>query len=416
MKEFSEIYDRGTIERMKRMAASLPERDRRAYAATEAYKSGGAGVRGIARLFGMSTETIKRGKDDLHSPERLPAPGRQRHVGAGRKGICYEQVGLEAAFDALVKTHIGGDPMNKDIVWTDLQPSGIVASLAEQGFSISENTVRALLKKKDIRKRKPVKTVATGGVDPDLRNEQFENIEMLRADYEKQGFPVLSVDTKKKEFLGGLHRDGELYSQNGVPLERFDHDFPYLAEGRVVPHGIFDLNANKGFITIGTSAETPAFVAESLGLWWNYRGRYDYPDADHILLLMDSGGANAARSVQFKHEMLKLATQTKLIIRVAHYPPYCSKWNPIEHLFFPHVTRSLQGVYLDSPETMRKYINERATTSTGLETRAYILDKEFERGVKEAAPLPEGLPLEKHAILPQWNYTCHPSTYYQDLN
>lgn len=184
----------------------------------------------------------------------------------------------------------------------------------------------------------------------------------------------------------------------------------------MVPHGIFDLNVNKGFITLGTSAETPAFVAESLGLWWNYRGRYDYLDADHILLLIDSGGANAARGIQFKHEMLKLATRTGLEIRIAHYPPYCSKWNPIEHLFFPHVTRSLQGVYLDSPETMRRYINERATTSTGLETRAYILDNEFERGVKEATPLPEGFPLEKHDILPQWNYTCHPSTYYDDLN
>lgn len=416
MNKFFKVYDEAAIERMKRLAESFSERDRRAYVATEAYKLGWGGVRAAARLFGMSTETIKRGRDDLKSPGRLPAPERQRHVGAGRKGICFEQVGLEAAFDALVKTHLAGDPMNEGVVWTDLQPSGMVAKLAEQGFSISENTVRALLKKKEIRKRKPIKTVATGGVDPDLRNAQFENIEKLRAFYEQQGWPVLSVDTKKKEFLGGLYRDGKLYSKDGVPLERFDHDFPYLAEGRVVPHGIYDLNANKGFITIGTSAETPAFVAESLGLWWNFRGRYDYPEAGHVLLLMDSGGANAARGIQFKHEMLKLAARTGLEIRIAHYPPYCSKWNPIEHRFFPHVTRSIQGVYLDSPETVRRYINERATTSTGLVTRAYVLDKKFERGIKESVPLPEGLPLERHNVLPQWNYTCHASDYYDRLN
>lgn len=416
MNKFFEVYDKATIKGMKQLADRLPERDRRAYVAAEAYKLGWGGVRAAARLFDMSTETIKRGKDELASPERLPAPGRQRHVGAGRKGICYEQKGLEAAFDAIVKTHLAGDPMNVNVVWTDLQPSGIVAGLAKQGYSISENTVRALLKKKEIRKRKPLKTVAAGAVDPDLRNAQFENIERLRADYEKQGLPVLSVDTKKKETLGGLYRDGKLYTQGGVSLERFDHDFPHLAEGKVVPHGIFDLHANKGFVTIGTSAETPAFVAESLGLWWNYRGRYDYPEAGHILLLMDSGGANAARGIQFKHEMLKLAARTGLEIRIAHYPPYCSKWNPIEHRFFPHVTRSIQGVYLDSAETMRRYINERATTSTGLETRAYVLDKEFERGIKESAPLPEDLPLERHAELPQWNYTCHPSDYYDNLN
>ncbi|MEM1224040.1 MAG: hypothetical protein AAGH40_14925 [Verrucomicrobiota bacterium] len=184
-----------------------------------------------------------------------------------------------------------------------------------------------------------------------------------------------------------------------------------------MPHGIYDLHANTGFITIGTSAETPAFIAQCLGLWWNYRGRYDYrSNTGHALLLMDAGGANAARSIQFKHELLKLATRIRLKIRVAHYPPYCSKWNPIEHRLFPHVQRSIQGIYLDSAETMQKSINQRATTSTGLVTRAYILDKKFERGVKEALPLPDGLPLERHHKLPEWNYTCHPSDYYDCLN
>jgi len=227
---------------------------------------------------------------------------------------------------------------------------------------------------------------------------------------------VLSVDTKKKEFLGGLYRDGGLYSQDGVPLKRFDHDFPHLAEGKLVPHGIYDLQANTGFVTIGTSAETPAFVAQCLSLWWNYRGSYDYAEAGHLLLLMDAGGANAARSIQFKHELLKLAARTGLEIRVAHYPPYCSKWNPIEHRLFPHVQRSIQGIYLDSAETMKESINQRATTATGLVTRAYILDKKFERGVKEELPLPDGFPFTRHLCLPEWNYTCHPSDYYKSLN
>lgn len=148
--EFTDIYDERTIKHMKQVAESLSERDRRAYVAAEAYKVGRrGGVRAASRLFGMSTETIKRGKDDLESPENLPGPGRQRHAGAGRKGVCFEQDGLESAFDALVKTHLAGDPMNEGVVWTDLQPSHIVDELAGQGFSISENTVRALLKKKD---------------------------------------------------------------------------------------------------------------------------------------------------------------------------------------------------------------------------------------------------------------------------
>jgi hypothetical protein len=258
--------------------------------------------------------------------------------------------------------------------------------------------------------------LAIGDVDPDLRKAQFENIRELREDYQKRGLPVLSVDTKKKEFIGGLYRDGKLYSVGGEPLKRYDHDFPYLAEGKLVPHGIYDLKANTGYVTIGTSAETSAFVASCLNRWWNHRGRYDYPDAKEVLLLMDSGGANAARSIQFKHELLKLAKRTGRSFRVAHYPPYCSKWNPIEHRLFPHVQRSIQGIYLDSAETMRKCINERATTKTGLVSRAYILDQKFERGVKETRPLPDGFPLERQTVLPEWNYKCHPSDYYTRLN
>jgi hypothetical protein len=124
-----------------------------------------------------------------------------------------------------------------------------------------------------------VKSLAPSKVDPERRNAQFEYIAHLRADYEQQGLPVLSVDTKKKEFYGGLYRDGKLYSQNGESLKRYDHDFPYLAEGKLVPHGIYDLHANTGFVTIGTSAETFAFVARCLGRWENYRGRHAYPDA-----------------------------------------------------------------------------------------------------------------------------------------
>lgn len=256
---------------------------------------------------------------------------------------------------------------------------------------------------------------AIGSCDPEERDDQFEKIKFLRTRYEAKGWPVLSVDTKKKEFLGGLYRDGKLYCLDGEPLKRFDHDFPYLADGRVVPHGIYDVVNNSGFITLGTSAETPGFVAECIRGWWNYRGRHDYPGCKRLLLLMDGGGANSHRVHQFKREMIKLATQIGLEIRIAHYPPYCSKWNPIEHRLFPHVTRSLQGVFLDSAETMRSYINEKANTTTGLITRAYILDKKFEYGYKDDVALPVGFPLVRSDKLPKWNYTCHPSPEYSGL-
>lgn len=227
----------------------------------------------------------------------------------------------------------------------------------------------------------------------------------------------MSADTKKKEFLGSLYREGRLYMRHDGTLKRFDHDFPHLATGKIIPHGVYDIANNTGFMTLGQSAETPAFVAESIGLWWNYRGRYDYPGVSRILLLMDGGGANSSRSHAFKNELIKLATRIDRTIQVAHYPPYCSKWNPIEHRLFPAVTKCIQGVALESADTMGHYINERARTTTGLITRAYVFNKVFSRANSCAAPVPETFPFVREKVLPQWNYTCFPSkAYVERLN
>lgn len=198
-------------------------------------------------------------------------------------------------------------------------------------------------------------------------------------------------------------------------MKRFDHDFPYLAEGKVTPHGIYDLQANTGFLTLGTSAETAQFIGSSLKLWWDYRGRYDYAEAREVFLLFDGGGANASRSHQFKLEMLQLAARTGLTLQIAHYPPYSSKWNPIEHRLFPHVTRSIQGIYLEDPETVRQCINERCRTSTGLSARAYVMDRVFSRGQKTEETVPDGYPFVRNTTLPNWNYTCYPSGLYNKL-
>jgi len=138
-------FDEVTTSRMRAFAERLSEIDLRAYAAVEAYKLGRGGVTFIAELLGMSPETIKKGQRDLDDPSRLPADNRQREVGAGRKGVLVEQPGLEEAFEAAIESHIAGDPMNADIKWTDLQPSQIIAKLGDQGFELSENTVRSLL-------------------------------------------------------------------------------------------------------------------------------------------------------------------------------------------------------------------------------------------------------------------------------
>lgn len=148
-----------------------------------------------------------------------------------------------------------------------------------------------------------------------------------------------SAWTQKKEFIGKLYRAGHLYTQ-AAPVEVFDHDWPSLAEGIAIPHGIYDLSLNRGYIQLGNSHDTSAFACDSLQYWWDHHGSSQYPQATSVLLLCDAGGSNNARHYLFKQDIQQLANTIGLEIRVAHYPPYTSKYNPIEHRLFPHLTRA----------------------------------------------------------------------------
>ncbi len=159
------------------------------------------------------------------------------------------------------------------------------------------------------------------------RNEQFERIAELKASYRAAGNPVVSMDTKKKEQIGNFYRDGSLYTTAAV--QTFDHDFTSFSQGVVIPHAIYDLHLNQGFINIGISRDTSEFACDSLRHWWDQKGRFDYPHATSILVLCDGGGSNSARHYIFKQDLQSLVDEIGVEIRIAHYPPYCSKYNPV---------------------------------------------------------------------------------------
>jgi hypothetical protein len=237
------------------------------------------------------------------------------------------------------------------------------------------------------------------------RDEQFQKIAQLKADYQARGLPIISIDTKKKEYLGSFYRAGRLYTREVV--EVFDHDFNSFAEGLVIPHGIYDLTHNTAFVNIGTSHDTSEFACDSLRRWWLEQGRYDWPDAQEMLLLCDGGGSNSSRHYLFKQDLQALADELGLKIRVAHYPPYCSKYNPIEHRVFPHLSRVCQGVVFKSIEMVRQLM-ETAKTKTGLRVQVRILDKLYEKGRKVATDFKETMRIVFDDTLPRWNYVAIP--------
>jgi hypothetical protein len=175
----------------------------------------------------------------------------------------------------------------------------------------------------------------------------------------------------------------------------------------VIPYGIYDLKHNYGYITLGTSHDTSEFACDCLRQWWDHWGGHVYPHADSLLLLCDGGGSNSSRTYLFKAELEQVAADIGMEIRVAHYPPYTSKYNPIEHRLFPHVTRACQGVVFRSVELVQELMSK-ATTKTGLEVDVTILDRAYETGRKVAANFKEQMRVIFDDKLPQWNYWIPP--------
>ncbi len=102
------------------------------------------------------------------------------------------------------------------------------------------------------------------------------------------------------------------------------HDYEHLARGKVVPHGIYDLLRNQGYISIGTNAETAEFIVDNLLWWWDTYGIHQYADCKQIMILCDAGGANSCRHHCFKKRLLWLFAQISRDLLICHYPPYCS--------------------------------------------------------------------------------------------
>ena len=293
--------------------------------------------------------------------------------------------------------------MRVGALWTNLSLRELQRRLIGMGTPASRRVIRRLLRqlrpgRRTARKKKSM------GHHPD-RNAQFENIARWRREYQASGDPVISVDTKKKELLGNFHRPGATFTARTV--ETFDHDFGSASEGKLIPHGIFDLGRNHAHLNLNTSHDTSELCCDSIAQWWADHGRAGYPGARRLLILCDGGGSNNAAQYLFKEDLQRLADRLGIEVRVAHYPPYCSKHNPIEHRVFPHITRACQGVIFHTVEIAKQFI-ERAKTITGLRVTVGILAKVYATGRKYAEGFKENMKILFDDYLPKWNYRATP--------
>ena len=304
----------------------------------------------------------------------------------------------------MLRADTAGDPLGRRGLWTGLRLEQISQQLQGLGLWVCPNTVRRLLDLLGYALQVNRKSLC--GRQSPHRDLQFQYLGHQRREFTQAGLPMVSVDTKKKEMVGRFKNAGQLWSRQALPVN--DHDVRSQAKGMVIPRGLYDLQANRGSVLLGTSHDTPEFAVDALVEWWRGQGRRTYPQACELLILADSGGSNSARSRLWKCALQeKLVDPHQLAVTVCHYPPGASKWNPIEHRLFSEISKHWAGQPLTDYERIVHLIAG-TQTQTGLQVTCALSAEHYATKVKVSDDRMAGLDLFKHDVLPEWNYTIIP--------
>jgi Rhodopirellula transposase DDE domain len=306
--------------------------------------------------------------------------------------------------EELVAGETAGDPMSAQ-QWVRSSLRTVSRRLTVAGHPVSPPTVRRLLVARDYALHVNAKQVEARATHAD-RNEQFEYIASQRAAFTAAGLPQISVDTKKKELLGNFKNGGPAWGKEATAVNV--HDFPSDAQGRAVPYGSYDLLHNRGTVYVGGSAATPAFAVDVIARWWATEGCVRFPYALHLLVLADGGGSHGCRPRCWKYQLqVQLCDPFGLTVTVCHYPPGCSKYNPIAQRLFGPISVNWAGIPLRTWDTLLHYIQD-TTTESGLVVDAMLHDQPYLTGQRVSVAEMLTLNLERHTVCPTWNYTIRP--------
>jgi Rhodopirellula transposase DDE domain len=388
--------------RWETIGSKLDERGRRLFAAGEVRTAGWGGLAIVSTITGLARSTINRGEDDLDAAPL--ARGRVRRNGGGRRAVSENDLGLVPELKRLVEPATMGDPMRR-LLWVSKSMDKLAATLTAMGHPISADTVRAELTKLGF-SRQSNRKADEGSKHPD-RNAQFEYINARVVAIQARKQPVISVDTKKKELIGNYKNAGSDWRPKGDPRRVKVHDFENKQLGKVVPYGVYDVTANTGFVSLGITSDTAEFAVQSIRSWLERLGRQRYPKARQLMITADCGGSNGARVRLWKVELQKFSDETRLELRVHHYPPGTSKWNKIEHRLFCHITQNWRGRPLTDRVAVVELIGA-TTTKAGLKVQCVLDTRTYEKGIKVSDAEMNALNITGHAFHPDWNYTIRP--------
>lgn len=405
LKEFTE-QDRERYELIfNELKEHVDEKTKRLLAAAMVKSLGYGGQKVIHEITGISPDTIKLGTDQLNGKETLEA-NRIRRSGGGRKPITEIHPEIEAELLKLVEESTQGDPESA-LLWTTKSLDHLAQTLTNKGFPVSGMTVSQLLAENNYSMQANKKRFE-GDQKPD-RNEQFEHINKTVKDFQKQGNPVISVDTKKKELIGNFKNNGQEYREKENPIEVNAYDFVDKEKGKAIPYGVYDIQQNNGWVNVGVDHDTAEFAVESIRQWWLRMGKITYTNPTQLLIAADGGGSNSSSSHLWKHELQKLSNEIGIPITVCHFPPGTSKWNKIEHRMFSAISMNWRARPLITHEVVVNLIAA-TTTKTGLKIECNLDQKKYETGKKVSEEDREKINItQQEGLNKKWNYTISPN-------
>ena len=409
MLDVMEDMTQAVREKFTMMGPWLDERTRRLWAASEARAIGRGGIRQVSEATGMSRITVRAGLKELETGQPLPVEstgGRLRSPGGGRKRLTERDPRLAAALEGQLDPVTRGDPTGP-LRWTCSSAARLAERLRGEGHRVSERTVNRLLHEMGYSLQGNRKTLE--GRQHRDRDAQFRHISRRVEAFQRQGQPVVSVDTKKKELIGPYRNGGREWRPKGEPEAVKVHDFVDPELGKAIPYGVYDMTANAGWVSVGVDHDTAEFAVETVRRWWRQMGRLAYPQAERLLITADGGGSNSSRSRLWKYELQNLADGLGLSMSVCHFPPGTSKWNKIEHRMFCHITENWRGRPLVSREVVVNLIGA-TTTRGGLAVQSELDEGRYRTGKKVTDEQMARLSIERDAFHGEWNYSLSPRT------
>jgi len=390
--------------RYKAIKGSLDERARRLVAAAESQAIGRGGISAVSKATGMSRPVIQQGVAELKSPSTLEA-GRIRRQGGGRKKAVDKDATLKTDLESLLESSTRGDP-EAPLRWTCRSVRQLTGELKKAKHQVSHQVVADLLHELGYSLQANRKT-REGSSHPD-RNAQFEHLNGKVKWSLARHYPVISVDTKKKELVGNFRNNGRELRPAGEPEKVLVHDFVDPKLGRATPYGIYDIGRNAGWVSVGMDHDTAEFAVETIRRWWRSMGRQVYPQASRLLITADAGGSNGSRLRLWKVELEKLADETGLKIAVCHFPPGTSKWNKIEHRLFSYISQNWRGKPLTTFRTIVSLIAA-TTTATGLKVHAELDNATYQPGIKVTDEELQRVKIRRDKFHGDWNYEILPA-------